>query len=59
MSHVIFSTEAGRLLAHILDQFGALDSVGKTGKVFDQRSERQLAAGFVTLDHQRFQIRPC
>ena len=41
---------------HVLDQVRAVDAFGKSGKVLDQRSERELAAGFMAVDHQRFQI---
>ncbi len=44
--------EALRLLAHVLDQFGTEDAVGKTGIIFDHRRERELAAGFVAVNDE-------
>ena len=46
--------EADGLLLHVVDQFGALDAIGPAGKVFDQRGDGKLAAGFVAFEHQRF-----
>ena len=44
------------LLLHILDQLWTLDPFGKARKILHQGGERELAAGFVALQHQRLQI---
>jgi hypothetical protein len=54
--HAIFRPEPFGLFAHVIDQLRPHDAFGKTGKVLDQRGERQLAAGFVALDDERFQV---
>ncbi len=46
----VFGAKARGLLAHVLDQFRSLNAFGKTGKVLDQRGERELASGFVAFD---------
>ena len=56
MRHAVFRAEALRLLAHVLDQLRSHDSFREAGKIFHQRGERKLAAGFVALDDKRFQI---
>jgi len=38
--------KAAGLLAHVFDQFRALNAVWKPGEVFDERSHRKLTAGF-------------
>ena len=40
VAYAIVGAEARGLLAHILNQFRALDAVGKTGKVFHRRCQR-------------------
>src|ERR1700675_2994717 len=52
----VFGAEALGLLPHVLDQFGALDSIRKAGKVFDQRGDGELAAWLVALDDERLEI---
>ena len=44
------------LLLDVLHQHGAVDAFGKAREVFDQRGERELAAGLVSGDNQWFQI---
>ncbi len=58
MAVPVFGAEPRRLLAHILDQLRSLNAFGKAGKVLHQRGERKLAPGFVTFQHQRFQVSP-
>ena len=53
----VFGAEILRLLLHVLHQLGAVDALGKPGKILDQGGQRKLAAGFVAADHQRLQIR--
>jgi hypothetical protein len=40
VAHAIFGAEALGLLAHVLDQFRALDAFGKAGEIFHQRGHR-------------------
>src|SRR5215469_13262583 len=56
MRHAVFSAEALRLLAHVLDQLRPHNSVRKSGKVFHQRGHRELTAGFVSFHHKWFQV---
>ena len=48
--------KALRLLAHIDDQLRPLDALREAGKVFHQRRHGELAAGLVSLQHQRHQV---
>lgn len=48
--------EAGRLLAHVLDELGALDAFGPAGKIFDESGDGKLAARLVALEDERFEI---
>ncbi len=52
----VFGAEVLGLLLDVFHQQRALDAVGKAGEIFDQRGERELAAGFVSGDDQRFQV---
>ena len=45
-----------RLLAHPLDQFRAQDTLGEAGEILDQRSESELAPGFVAVDDEGLQV---
>jgi hypothetical protein len=56
MRHAVFSSETLRLLAHVLDQLRAKNAFGEAREILDQRGERELSAGFVAFDDQRFQI---
>ena len=58
MSYAIFRAKALGLLAHVLNELRSHDSFWKAGKIFHERSERELAARFVPFNHQRFQIGP-
>ena len=51
---LIGCAEASRLLLHVLDQLRPLNALGPAGKVLDHRGNRELAAGLVTLQNQRF-----
>ena len=53
----ILGAEVFGLLAYVLDQHGAVHALGESGKVLDQRGERELAAGVVPGDDQRLQVR--
>src|SRR3954462_1402283 len=57
VSHAVFCTKALSLLAHVLDQFGSLNAVRKTGKVLHERGERELSAWMMALKYKRLQIR--
>ena len=56
VAKLILRPEAGRLLAHVLDQLGTLNALGKAGEILHQRGQRELASGFVTFEHQRLQV---
>ena len=45
-----------RLLMHVHHQLRPIDSIGKSGEIFDQRRGGKLAARLPTLEHERFQI---
>jgi hypothetical protein len=49
-------SEADGLLLHVLDEFGALDALGPTGKVFNQRGDGELAAGLVAFEDQGLEV---
>src|SRR5207302_7114682 len=49
-------TKALRLLAHMFDKLRAEDAVGKTWKILDHGRQGELAARFITIDYQRFEI---
>ena len=48
--------EARGLLAHVLDEFGALDALGPAGKVFDQGGDGELAAGLMAFKDERLEV---
>src|SRR5215469_869649 len=50
---LIFGAKTLCLLAHVLNQFGSLNTFGETGKIFYQRSDRKLAAGLVAFNDKR------
>ena len=56
MAELILRPKASRLLAHVLDQLGALDALGKSGKIFHQRGQRELAARLMTFNHQWLEV---
>lgn len=42
-------SEADSLLLHVLDEVGALNTLGPSGEVFYQRGDGELASGFVAF----------
>ncbi len=56
VTQLILRAKAAGLLAHVFDQLRALNAVRKSGKIFDQRGQRKLAAGFVAFDDQRLKV---
>lgn len=52
----VFRAEILRLQLHILDEIGAVDALGKAGEILHEGGKGELAAGFVSCDHERFQI---
>jgi len=59
MGHAQLGAEADRLLLHVLDEVGPLDALGPAGKVFDQRGDGELAAGFVAFEDERLEVGAC
>jgi hypothetical protein len=59
MRHAQLRTEAGGLLLHVLNEFGALNALGPAGKVFHQRGNGELAAGLVAFEDERLEIGAC
>ena len=55
VGHLKLGAEAGRLLLDVLNEFRALNTVRKAGKVLDQRGDRELAAGLVALEDERIE----
>src|SRR5579871_438994 len=51
-----FGAKVLRLFLHVFHEFRSVDAFGKPGKVLHQRSERELAAGFMAADYEGFQI---
>src|SRR6202007_1403904 len=51
-----FGAELFRLLTHVFDEFRPHDAVGETGIILNVCSDRQLAAGLVPVQNQRFQV---
>ncbi len=49
-------SEARSLLAHVLDEFGALNAIRPTGEVLDKRGDGELAAGLMTFQNHGFQV---
>src|SRR6266571_8329552 len=56
MTGVKLGSKARSLLFHILDQLRPVDTFRKTGKILYQRSQRELSAGFMSLQHQRLEV---
>ena len=52
----VLGAEMLGLLLDVLDQDGAVDAFGKSREIFDQRGERELAAGLVSGDDEGLQI---
>ena len=56
MGHAKLSAEAGSLLLHVFNEFGALDAVGPAGEVFDERGDGELAAGLVAFEDEGLEV---
>ncbi len=56
VAKLVLRPKAPCLLAHVLDQLGPLNALGKSREIFHQGGKRQLASGFMTFEHQRFQV---
>src|ERR1700733_14537158 len=59
VGHAELGAEADGLLLHVLDEVGTLDALGPAGKVFDQRGDRELPAGFVAFEDERLEVGAC
>src|SRR4051812_29326776 len=46
-----------RLLLHVFNEIGAIDTFREAREVLDQGGDGQLSAGFVPADHEWLQIR--
>ena len=55
----VLGAKALRLLAHVLDEFGALHALREAGKVFYQGCDGKLAARFVAFNNERLQAGTC
>src|SRR3954468_6043709 len=56
MTGANLSAEARGLALHVLDQLRTLNAFRKSGKIFYQRGERELAAGLVAFEDERLQV---
>ena len=56
MAEAEFGAEARGLLAHVLDELGPLDALGKAGEVFDQGGDGELATGLVSFEDERLEV---
>jgi hypothetical protein len=54
---MVNGAKALRLAFHVLNEFGALNAIGKARKVLYFSGKRELAAGFVAADDGRLQAR--
>src|SRR5450755_1113824 len=50
------SAKTHGLLAHVLDEFRALDAIRKSRKILHQRSDGKLPAGLMPIDDKRAEI---
>ncbi len=57
VGHAELGAEAGGLLLHVLDEFGALHALGPAGKVFNEGGDGELAAGLVAFEDERLEVR--
>ena len=48
--------EAGGLLAHVLDELGALNAFGPAGKILDEGGDGELASWLVTFEDERLEV---
>ena len=44
------------LLAHVVDEFRALNAVGEAGEILDQSGDGELPAGLMAINDQRAEI---
>ena len=49
-------SEADSLLLHVLDEVGALNTLGPSGEVFDERGDGELASGLVAFEDEGFEV---
>src|SRR5260370_33003681 len=56
MTDAVLGAKARRLLAHIFNEFGPLNTIGKAGKIFHRRGQRQLSPRFMAFDHERLEV---
>ncbi len=56
VAHAKLGAEAGGLLLHVFDEFGALDAFGPAGEVFDQGGDGELAAGLVAFEDEGLEV---
>jgi hypothetical protein len=54
----VFGPEVLGLLLHVLDEFRAVNDLGKSGKILDQGGQRELSSGFMSADDERLQVGP-
>lgn len=59
VSHPEIRAEPGRLDSHILDELRSLNPLRPARKIFDQRSNGELAARLMAFQHEWFQVGPC
>jgi hypothetical protein len=60
VSEAKLCTEAYGLFLHVLDEVGALNTLGPAGKVFNQRGDGELASGLVAFEDEGFEVgAPC
>src|ERR1041384_5783042 len=52
-----FRAELLRLLAHVLDEFGAQNAVREPGIILNVGGERKLAAGLMSIENEGLQVR--
>ncbi len=56
MAEAEFCAEAGGLLAHVLDELGALDAFRPAGEIFDEGGDGELAAGLVSFKDEGAEV---
>src|ERR1700680_4198855 len=56
MTDAVLGAKARGLLAHIFNEFGHLNTIGKAGKIFHRRGQRQLSPRFMAFDHERLEV---
>src|SRR6202790_1419402 len=56
MTDAVLGAKARGLLAHIFNEFRPLNTIGKAGKIFHRRGQRQLSPRFMAFDHERLEV---